>query len=174
MKYSALTILLFVFIISCKSDDGVIPINPPVEQKEEPEEKEEPKEEEAIEPISFVSLNGSQLVDGDNNPIYLQGVAFNNFIWNNSALPPPHHGEIDYQRVKDMGMNAIRFYMNYTFFEDDSDPYNYRQSGWDWIDQNIEWAKENEVYLILNMHAPQGGKRLPNVTKMNPKLHFWP
>ena len=54
-------------------------------------------------------------------------------------------------------MNAIRFYLNYHLFEDDSNPYVYRQEGWDWLDKNIKWAKEYGIYLILNMHAPQGG-----------------
>lgn len=56
-----------------------------------------------------------------------------------------------------MGMNAIRFYMNYETFEDDSKPFVYKQTGWEWIDQNIQWAKNNGIYLILNMHVPQGG-----------------
>lgn len=64
---------------------------------------------------------------------------------------------MDYARVKDMGMNIIRFYLNYKIFEDDSNPYTYKQTGWDWIDQNIAWAKKYGVFLILNMHAPQGG-----------------
>lgn len=56
-----------------------------------------------------------------------------------------------------MGMNAVRFYMNYKTFEDDTNPYVYNQTGWDWIDLNIAWAKAHNVYLILNMHVPQGG-----------------
>ena len=56
-----------------------------------------------------------------------------------------------------MGMNTIRFYLNYHFFEDDANPYNYKQTAWDWLDQNIAWAKKNKIYLILNMHTPQGG-----------------
>ena len=54
-------------------------------------------------------------------------------------------------------MNTIRFYLNYHFFEDDANPYNYKQTAWDWLDQNIAWAKKNKIYLILNMHTPQGG-----------------
>jgi len=41
-----------------------------------------------------------------------------------------------------MGMNTIRFYLNYHFFEDDTNPYNYKQTAWDWLDQNIAWAKK--------------------------------
>ncbi|HEX9059554.1 MAG TPA: cellulase family glycosylhydrolase, partial [Clostridia bacterium] len=67
------------------------------------------------------------------------------------------HSEIDFTRVKEMNMNAIRFYLNYALFEDNLSPYTYKQSGWDWLDQNISWARKNGIYIILNMHVPQGG-----------------
>ncbi|MRI01120.1 cellulase family glycosylhydrolase [Kriegella sp. EG-1] len=148
-KYTFISFVLFFFIMSCKNDDVNISDNPPEKQEEEKQEETDEN--------NLIQLNNQQLVDANKNPLYLQGVAFNNFIWNNAAVPEEHHSEIDYQRVKDMGMNTIRFYMNYSFFEDDSNPYTYKQSGWDWLDQNIAWAKKHDIYLILNMHAPQGG-----------------
>ncbi len=105
----------------------------------------------------LLQLQGTQITDADKNPVYLQGIAFSNFIWSDTPFPEVHHAEIDYQRTKDMGMNVIRFYMNYRYFEDDTNPYTYKQSGWDWLDENIAWAKKYDIYLILNMHAPQGG-----------------
>ena len=119
---------------------------------------EEPLDEESTTENLLLQLQGTQLVDSNQNPVYLQGVAFNNYIWNNDPLPPDnHHSELDYERVSAMGMNTIRFYMNYRVFEDDANPYTYKQSGWDWLDQNIAWAKNHGIYLVLNMHAPQGG-----------------
>lgn len=107
---------------------------------------------------NLLQISNNKLVDFNKQPVYLQGVAFGNEIWSNAPIPPEtHHSEIDYQRVKAMGMNAVRFYLNYRFFEDDTNPYIYKQSGWDWLDKNIQWAKQNNIYLILNMHAPQGG-----------------
>lgn len=107
---------------------------------------------------TFLKVSGTKITDGTGQPLRLQGVAFGNDIWANSALPPStHHNETDYSRLKEMGMNTVRFYMSYTFFEDDAAPYQYKQTGWDWLDQNIAWAKKYGVYLILNMHAPQGG-----------------
>ncbi len=105
----------------------------------------------------LLQLQGTQIIDANKNPVYLQGIAFSNFIWSDTPFPEVHHSEIDYQRTKDMGMNVIRFYMNYRYFEDDNNPYTYKQSGWDWLDENIAWAKKYGIYLILNMHAPQGG-----------------
>jgi endoglucanase len=100
---------------------------------------------------------GTDIVDANGNTVYLRGVAFGNEVWSNVEIPSIDHSETDYGRVHDMGMNAIRFYMNYLTFEDDANPYVYKSTGWNWIDQNIAWAKQHGVYLILNMHVPQGG-----------------
>ena len=105
----------------------------------------------------FIQLKGTNLVDAQGNAIYLQGIGFSNFVWSNSAYPPKHHTELDYARVRAMGMNVIRFYMNYRFFENDIEPFTYKKSGWDWLDQNLKWAKKHNIYLILTMVVPQGG-----------------
>lgn len=106
---------------------------------------------------THVHTNGTDILDANGNKIYLRGVAFGNEVWTDAEIPSTHHSEEDYGRVHDMGMNAIRFYMNYKTFEDDASPYLYKSSGWNWIDQNIAWAKKHNIYLILNMHVPQGG-----------------
>jgi aryl-phospho-beta-D-glucosidase BglC (GH1 family) len=106
---------------------------------------------------AIIHVKGDQLLDKDNKPVLLQGVSFGNEVWSNNPLPYTHHTEADFRRVKDMGMNTIRFYMNYCTFEEDERPYQYKKSGWDWLDKNIRWARKHGIYLILNMHVPQGG-----------------
>ncbi len=105
----------------------------------------------------FLHRSGKLIVDGNNQPVLLKGVAFGNEVWSDNEVPATHHNEEDFKRVKDMNMNAIRFYLNYKTFESDNAPYQYKQTGWDWIDKNIAWAKKYNIYLVLNMHAPQGG-----------------
>lgn len=108
-------------------------------------------------PQGFIHAEGAKLVD-DAGPIYLRGAAFGNNVWAGSSSPPAfHHDERDFARLREMGMNAARFYLNYQLFESDAEPYTYRQEGFDWLDQNIAWAKQHGVVLILNMHLPQGG-----------------
>ena len=102
-------------------------------------------------------VNGQSILHANGQTIQLKGVAFGNEVWSDREIPSTHHQEVDYQRVKDMGMNTIRFYLNYKTFEDDRFPYQYKSAGWDWVDQNITWAKRHGIYLILNMHVPQGG-----------------
>jgi endoglucanase len=104
----------------------------------------------------FIHTSGTKIVDANNTPILLRGVAFGNWVWNN-GIQTNHHNALDYARVKSMNMNAIRFYLNYRIFENDATPYQYNQAGWDYLNQNIAWAKANGIYLILNMHVPQGG-----------------
>ncbi len=112
-----------------------------------------------VPPYEFVRVKGSDLVVGSNDTkVFLKGVCLGNEVWGNPSIPPStHHSEIDYGRITNMNMNVVRFYLNYRIFEDDNKPYVYKSTGWEWLDKNIQWAKKYGVYIILNMHLPQGG-----------------
>lgn len=102
--------------------------------------------------------SGREIVDEHGAAVQLRGVAFGNNVWANLSQPPAmHHGEQDFERLAGLGMNAVRFYVNYRLFEDDADPFQYKPSGWAWLDQNIAWAKAHGISLIVNMHVPPGG-----------------
>ena len=105
----------------------------------------------------LLRVRGAAIVDGKGRPVVLRGVSFGNEVWSNARLPRRHHDEADYQRVAAMGMNAVRFYLNYKTFEADAAPGQYLDDGWQWLDDNVAWAKRHGVYLILNMHVPPGG-----------------
>ncbi len=107
--------------------------------------------------FGFFHTKGTQIVTADDEPIYFRGVAFGNHVWENDRIPREHHGEEDFARVHDLGMNLVRFYLNYKTFESDDHPYVYLDDGWRWLDDNIAWAKSHGIYLILNIHIPQGG-----------------
>lgn len=140
-KTKVSTILTYTFIVFCLSNCN--------------------KDTGNIQPIpvkkQFYSVQGTKILDADGKSIRLEGIAFGNEVWSDNELPFTHHSEVDYTRVKDMGMNMVRFYLNYKTFENDAAPYQYKQSGWDWIDQNIQWAQNNGILLLLNIHVPQGG-----------------
>jgi endoglucanase len=102
-------------------------------------------------------VKGDRIVDGRGHPVVLRGVALGNDVWSNARLPRTDHAEVDFQRIAAMGMNVVRFYMNYKTFESDAAPGTYLADGWQWLDDNIAWAKRNGVYLVLNMHVPPGG-----------------
>jgi endoglucanase len=110
---------------------------------------------------AILRVRGAEIVDGAGQPIQLRGVAFGNEVWGNVRLPRRHHGEVDYQRVAAMGMNVVRFYMNHRTFEGSRPAASagaaYLPDGWQWIDDNVAWARRNGVRLVLNMHVPPGG-----------------
>ena len=109
--------------------------------------------------MSFVRVNGRDLIDENGNAVYLRGISFGNDVWYKSQydIPVGHHSEQDYGRVAALGFNSVRFYLNYQLFERDDAPFTYDESGFAWLDQNIAWARKQGIYLILNMHIPQGG-----------------
>jgi endoglucanase len=107
-------------------------------------------------PRQFVKSEDGKVVLGDTgNEIRLAGVTFSNWYWGESPSEDHHNGE-DFQRVSALGMNSIRFAMNYRFFESDGDPYEWLDIAWYWMDQNIAWAREHGIYLVPAMYAPQG------------------
>jgi aryl-phospho-beta-D-glucosidase BglC (GH1 family) len=59
--------------------------------------------------------------------------------------------------IKEMGFNSIRISLWYKYFEDDTNPNVYKSFGTQWLDTVIGWAKEAGLYVMLDMHAPQGG-----------------
>ncbi len=108
-------------------------------------------------PAAMLRVSGERIVDGDGKAVVLRGVAFGNQVWLDVADPRKHHSELDYSRIKDLGMNAVRFYLNDLTFEDPRRPGQWKLSGWAWLDDNVAWAKKYGVYLILNLHVPPGG-----------------
>jgi len=108
---------------------------------------------------TFLHAKGAQLVLGADEQVFqIRGINFSNYFWESAdnILNSVHHREVDFQRVADMGMNVVRFSLSYRIFEDDRAPFIYKQSAWDWLDQNLLWAKNNGLLLILDMHIPQG------------------
>lgn len=109
-------------------------------------------------PTAVLRVDGEKVVDGLGQPVMLRGIAFGNRVWQDDPLPTEHHAEVDYQRVHDLGMNAVRFYLNYvTFMGQSLPPGKFDEAGWKWLDDNVAWAKAHGVYLILNLHVPPGG-----------------
>ncbi len=114
--------------------------------------------EEIIEEQGFIHVEGSKIVDGNGNEVWLKGIACGNGVWDNPTEPVwTSQDESSYEDMADMGFNCVRFYLNYQLFEDDNNPYVYKDAGFELIDKNLKWAEKNGISLILNMHVPQGG-----------------
>jgi endoglucanase len=66
--------------------------------------------------------------------------------------------EADIQRISQLGFNSVRLPINYQILEDDNHPYTYKDSGWQLIDKALTWGEKYNVYVILDLHAVQGGQ----------------
>jgi endoglucanase len=143
----ALCLALLMTVAACSSnagDDGVSPSRkPPVAPVEV-----------AAEPRDFVKAQGRGLV-ADGGPVRLESVNFSNNYHRNldgsDLLASPHHSSEDFARVADLGFNTVRFAFDGDWYADDPDVF------WKWLDQNVGWARDHGLYLVLDLHTPIGG-----------------
>lgn len=101
----------------------------------------------------FVTAQGRQLVvDGETTR--LKAVNFSNLYHRNlkgDDLPDSqHHSETDYERAKELGFNSIRFAFDGDWFVDSPEDFLA------WMDQNVGWARQHGMRLILDLHTPIG------------------
>lgn len=105
-------------------------------------------------PDAFVRAEGRGLVTRD-GPVRLLAVNFSNLYHRNmegaELLESPHHAEEDFARVKELGFNSIRFAFDGDWYMDAPDVF------WEWLDENVGWARKHELRLILDLHTPIGG-----------------
>jgi len=116
---------------------------------------------------AYVRASGRQLVQHA-APVILRAVNFSNFYWMDlgqfgfDLKTSRHHSEIDFERVRDLGFNSIRFAFNGNWYRENP------RAFWRWLDQNVKWAEQHEVMLTLDLHVPIGGFWLdPNSDKLD-------
>ncbi|MBR5120945.1 MAG: cellulase family glycosylhydrolase [Oscillospiraceae bacterium] len=109
----------------------------------------------------YLKVDGTKVVDENGKEFIIKAMGFSNYCMNypssSASIENYHHTEASYAELAEMGFNTVRFLINYNLFEDDSRPYTYKQSGFNWIDKNIAWAKKYGLRIIIDMHCPQGG-----------------
>jgi len=100
----------------------------------------------------FVHAKGKELVVGSlETPIQLLGINFFvHDLYNPDFTNSPHHARRDFLEVRRLGFNVIRFNVNHVWFTETP------ELGWTWLDQQVEWAREAGVYLIINIHYVPG------------------
>ena len=70
------------------------------------------------------------------------------------------HKDIKY--LKSIGCNHIRVPFNYKMFTDDL-YMGERNSGFKYLDRIIDWCKQEELYVLLDMHCAPGGQTGDNI-----------
>lgn len=110
----------------------------------------------------FVQRQDDQLLlKGE--PIQLQAINFDNLTWyqethlDGKPVFLLHHTEEDYDQIQSLGFNSIRYFIRWQDLFVDPVTCEKQEEGWKWLDQNISWAKERGIFLILDFHCPYGG-----------------
>ncbi|MBY0095348.1 glycoside hydrolase family 5 protein [Mesobacillus maritimus] len=69
-----------------------------------------------------------------------------------------HHffGEEDIKFIKSWGATTIRIPLNYRHFEDDENPFSYKEKGFTRLDEILGLCEKHGLYVILDLHAVQG------------------
>jgi aryl-phospho-beta-D-glucosidase BglC (GH1 family) len=62
----------------------------------------------------------------------------------------------DVEYIKKCGANTVRLPLNYRHFEDDENPFEYKEAGFKRLEQAVSWCEQQGVYVIFDMHAVQG------------------
>ena len=70
------------------------------------------------------------------------------------------HDDIKY--LKSIGVNHIRLPFNYKIFTEDL-YMGERNAGFKYFDKIIDWCREEQIYILLDMHAAPGGQTGDNI-----------
>jgi endoglucanase len=139
----------------------------------------------------FVHTQGKEIVDGAGKPLLLRGTNLGNwlvpegYMWHLNDGGPESPREIealvtelvgpqrahefwhsyrenyitqaDIHFLKQCGFNSIRVPLHYKFFETDA------AEGFTLLDRVIQWAHQENLYIILDMHAAPGGQTGKNI-----------
>ena len=64
--------------------------------------------------------------------------------------------EKDFKTIKSFDMNTIRIPFQYTILMDPEEPYSLKENAFYWLDKTIEWAENNDLSVILDLHGCPG------------------
>src|SRR5580698_3369726 len=138
----------------------------------------------------FAHTQGKEIVDGAGKPLLLRGINLGNwlipegYMWHFEAGPEsPREIEAltteligpqrahafwksyrenyitqeDIHFIRQSGFNSIRIPLHYKFFETDD------TEGFVLLDRVIQWAHQENLYVILDLHAAPGGQTGKNI-----------
>ncbi len=135
---------------------------------------------------SLLHVEQNKIVDGQGNPIRLRGTCvggwmnLENFINGYPGIESgiraaladvlgPARAEFFFDRLLDhflseediafiaqTGANVVRLALNYRHFEDDAQPFEWKESGFARLDRAVRWCTAHNLYVILDLHAVQG------------------
>jgi aryl-phospho-beta-D-glucosidase BglC (GH1 family) len=68
-------------------------------------------------------------------------------------------GEEDFRLAAELGLNVVRVPFWYQALDDEMLPESdFREQGWQALHQAVEWARQYDLYIILDLHGAPGGQ----------------
>lgn len=74
----------------------------------------------------------------------------------------------DIDSIKNWGFNSIRLPFHYNLFATNTTPPTFLNQGFEIVDSLLDWCKQNQIYLILDMHGAPGGQSAEPISDYNP------
>jgi len=138
----------------------------------------------------FVHTSGTELVDGQGKPLILRGTNLGNwfevegymFHLGDTAQSPREIEQLSYEligperadafwkqwretyiteadihRIKAMGFNSVRVPIHWKFFDSEN------AEGFTLLDQLVQWARKDHIYVIIDLHCAPGGQTGTNI-----------
>lgn len=133
-------------------------------------------------------VDNKKIVDSAGNPVYLRGTCIGSWLNKENFLTgflgtdlvmtrtmyqelgkeradaffKTYHDvfitDADFRYLSSIGMNVVRIAVNYRFFEDDMNPFQYRPEGFHYLDKAVAFGRAHGIYIILDLHALPGGQ----------------
>lgn len=110
------------------------------------------------EKVSFLSTDGTNFIDNKGRIVILNGlnhvtkVPENNFLYDDD--------EALFRQFKEWGFNCIRYGLYWDVLE--PEPGKINEDYLKEIDKRVQWAEENDLWLILDMHQDLYGRGFGN------------
>lgn len=125
----------------------------------------------------FISIKGRKFIDESGREIILHGI---NLVNKNPAVNYlGSEGPQEFSEMRSWGFNCIRLGVIWDGLE--PEPGKFDEAYLQGIDQRIRWAKENHLYIILDMHQDlfsvkfsDGAPEWATLTGGNPHVHNSP
>lgn len=64
--------------------------------------------------------------------------------------------EKDIEFLASIGCNSVRIPCNYRHFEDDMEPFAYKEAGFEMLHRAVDWCRKHGILAVLDLHAAQG------------------
>lgn len=79
----------------------------------------------------------------------------------------------DFALIRSFGFNAVRLPFHYSLLEDDARPLQLKPDAFRWLDYAVSLAKENKLYVILDLHGAPGGQSVDHRTGRAGQNRLW-